>query len=512
LIRQRGDIVDMTKRVLVAGFQHETNTFGATRASFRDFEVADSWPGLLEGIEVFSGLEGTSLPLAGFIRAAEEREDIELIPILWCAAEPSAQVTDDAYEEILGRILDGIASHVSLDGIYLDLHGAMVTMSFDDGEGECLARIRQLVGPEIPLVISLDSHANVTQAMVRHASAMTMFRSYPHLDMAETGARAFHVLQYLMDGGQVFPSFHQSPYLIPLHAQYTGIDPLKRIYNSVKSVGPAPQTWAELSTGFPAADIHDAGPSILVYASSKEEAAAISSRLLNELEGAEPSFDISLIDPATAVQRAMEINAQENRPVLIADVQDNPGAGGTSDTTGILQALVNAEAKGVILGMLNDPDVAREAHVQGVGSIFQTSLGGKAGPNPQPFETYVEVLGLSDGKFAFTGEMYAGSVAEAGLSALIRVAHINGDIRIVLSSTRCQCLDQAIFTQFGVRPEEASIIVVKSTVHFRADFDALSTTVLNTKAPGLMPCELEQVPYRKLRKGVRLSPLGRVRG
>ncbi|NDA07791.1 MAG: M81 family peptidase [Alphaproteobacteria bacterium] len=491
MIRQRGDIVDMTKRVLVAGFQHETNTFGATRASFRDFEVADSWPGLLEGIEVFSGLEGTSLPLAGFIRAAEEREDIELIPILWCAAEPSAQVTDDAYEEILGRILDGIASHESLDGIYLDLHGAMVTMSFDDGEGECLARIRQLVGPDIPLVISLDSHANVTQAMVRHASAMTMFRSYPHLDMAETGARAFHVLQYLMDGGQVFPSFHQSPYLIPLHAQYTGIDPLKRIYDSVRSVGPAPQTWAELSTGFPAADIHDAGPSILVYASSKEEAAAISSRLLNELEGAEPSFDISLIE----LHRG-----------------DAPGAGGTSDTTGILQALVNAEAKGVILGMLNDPDVAREAHVQGVGSIFQTSLGGKAGPNPQPFDTYVEVLGLSDGKFAFTGEMYAGSVAEAGLSALIRVAHINGDIRIVLSSTRCQCLDQAIFTHIGVRPEEASIIVVKSTVHFRADFDALSTTVLNTKAPGLMPCELEQVPYRKLRKGVRLSPLGRVRG
>ena len=500
----------MPKRVLVAGFQHETNTFGATRADLGEFNTADSWPGLLKGKEVFTGLEGTSLPLAGFIREARKDENVELIPTLWCAAEPSAQVTDEAYEEITGQILHGITYNGDLDGIYLDLHGAMVTMSFDDGEGECLARIRQLVGPELPLVISLDSHANVTGKMVRHASAITMYRSYPHLDMADTGGRAFAVLQYLMEGGRVFPAFRQSPYLIPLHAQYTGTDPLKSIYETVRSVGPAPQRWAELSTGFPAADIHDAGPSVLAYAPSEDDAAAIASRLLQDLEDAEMNFDTSLSDPTTAVKRAIDISTRENRTVILADVQDNPGAGSTSDTTGILEALVDAGAGNVILGMLNDPDVAGEAHRRGVGAIFRTSLGGKAGPDAKPFDAFVEVLALSDGRFAFTGEMYAGGMAEAGPSALIRIAHIKGDIRIVLSSTRCQCLDQAIFTHIGVRPEEASIIVVKSTVHFRADFDALTTTVLNTKAPGLTPCELEHVPYRKLRKGVRLGPSGRI--
>ena len=500
----------MPKRVLVAGFQHETNTFGATGADLGEFNTADSWPGLLKGKEVFTGLEGTSLPLAGFIREARKDENVELIPTLWCAAEPSAQVTDEAYEEITGQILHGITYNGDLDGIYLDLHGAMVTMSFDDGEGECLARIRQLVGPELPLVISLDSHANVTGKMVRHASAITMYRSYPHLDMADTGGRAFAVLQYLMEGGRVFPAFRQSPYLIPLHAQYTGTDPLKSIYETVRSVGPAPQRWAELSTGFPAADIHDAGPSVLAYAPSEDDAAAIASRLLQDLEDAEMNFDTSLSDPTTAVKRAIDISTRENRTVILADVQDNPGAGSTSDTTGILEALVDAGAGNVILGMLNDPDVAGEAHRRGVGAIFRTSLGGKAGPDAKPFDAFVEVLALSDGRFAFTGEMYAGGMAEAGPSALIRIAHIKGDIRIVLSSTRCQCLDQAIFTHIGVRPEEASIIVVKSTVHFRADFDALTTTVLNTKAPGLTPCELEHVPYRKLRKGVRLGPSGRI--
>jgi len=500
----------MSKRILVAGFQHETNTFGATRADISDFNKADSWPGLLKGTEVFTGLEGTSLPLAGFIREARKAENIELIPILWCAAEPSAQVTDETYEDIMGQILHGIASHYAVDGIYLDLHGAMVTMSFDDGEGECLARIREMAGPELPVVISLDSHANVTEKMVRHASAITMYRSYPHLDMAETGGRAFDVLHYLMNGGFVFPAFRQSPYLIPLHAQYTGRDPLKRIYETVRSVGPAPQTWAELSTGFPAADIYDAGPSVLAYATTEQEAAMIADHLFKDLEDAEPQLDVSLFDPADAVETAIKINTREKTPVILADVQDNPGAGSTSDTTGILEALVDADASNVILGMLNDPDVAGEAHKRGVGAIFHTSLGGKAGPDAKPFDAFVEVLALSDGRFAFTGEMYAGGMAEAGPSALIRIAHIKGDIRIVLSSTRCQCLDQAIFTHIGVRPEDASIIVVKSTVHFRADFDSLPATVINVKAPGLTPCELEHVPYRKLRKGIRLGPLGRI--
>ncbi|XDZ66146.1 M81 family metallopeptidase [Alphaproteobacteria bacterium LSUCC0684] len=500
----------MPKRVLVAGFQHETNTFGATTAKLSDFEMADSWPGLLEGPEVFSGLEGTSLPLAGFMRAARKINNYELIPILWCAAEPSAHVTDEAYEDITGRILDGIAKTHGLDGIYLDLHGAMVTMSHDDGEGELLGRIRDLTGPELPLVISLDSHANVTEKMVKHACAITMYRSYPHLDMAETGNRAFEVLGYLMDGGRVFPAFRQSSYLIPLHAQYTGADPLRTIYDKVKTMSSPPQSWAELATGFPAADIHDAGPSILAYATTEQEAAMIANHLFKDLEDAEPQLDVSLFNPADAVETAIKINTREKTPVILADVQDNPGAGSTSDTTGILEALVDAEAQGVILGMLNDPEVALQAHEKGVGAVFRTALGGKAGPLAKQFETYVEVLALSDGRFAFTGEMYAGSVAEAGPSALLRIAETKADVRVVVSSTRCQCLDQAIFTHIGVRPEEASIIVVKSTVHFRADFDAVSTIVLNTKAPGLTPCELESIPFRKLRKGVRLGPLGRM--
>jgi len=499
----------MPKRVLVAGFQHETNTFGATRAGLHDFEMADSWPGLLKGADVFSGLDGTSLPLAGFIRAAANAEDIELIPALWCAAEPSAQVTDDAYETITGQILREIASQDQLDGIYLDLHGAMVTMSHDDGEGELLARVRDLTGPDLPLAISLDSHANITDQMVCHASAITVYRSYPHLDMAETGGRAFAALQHLLQGGRLMAAYRQSPYLIPLHVQYTGTAPLNQFYADVAAIGPAPFCWAECATGFPAADIHDAGPSILAYAGTHEEAAAIADRLLHHFEEIEPKFDNVLLDPDLAVEQALKISQDLKKPVILADVEDNPGAGGTSDTTGILKALIKAGAEGVIVGMLNDPEVAAMAHEKGVGAVFETALGGKVGPGAQPLHTRVEILALSDGCFAFTGEMYRGSIAETGPSALIRITENEADIRVVISSLRCQCLDQAIFTHIGVEPARAAIIIVKSTVHFRADFDAISTIVLNTKAEGLMPAALETVPFRKLRRGVRLSPMGR---
>ena len=156
-------------RIAIAGFQHETNVFGATPADMTAFEIADSFPAFLRGAAVLSGTEGSTLPIAGFARAAAGDSSIELHPVLWCSAEPSAQVTDDAYQAISTEILDGIRDAGAIDGIYLDLHGAMVTDGLEDGEGQLLALVRQQVGPDMPLVASLDMHANITPQMVANA-------------------------------------------------------------------------------------------------------------------------------------------------------------------------------------------------------------------------------------------------------------------------------------------------------------------------------------------------------
>lgn len=488
-------------RIAVAGFQHETNTFGATKAGYTEFVEADAWPGLLEGKAVLEGTAGHNLPIGGFVEAASAVQGIELVPLLWCAAEPSAHVTNDAFDRISGMILDGLKTAGPLDGLYLDLHGAMVTESHEDGEGELLARIRRVVGPDLPIAISLDFHANLTEAFVDHASALTIFRSYPHIDMAATGARAFRLLQRLLSGEALHTAFRQAPFLVPLTAQYTGAEPCAGLYHLLEEP-PAGVISADIAMGFPAADIFDAGPSVVAYGESPAAAEAEADRLMDALEAAEAAFDPQLVPAQEAVQRAMAFNG--GKPVVLADVQDNPGAGATSDTTGLLAALISGNAQGALLGMLDDQAVAEMAYAVGLNGTFKADLGGKSGlPGLGPFEGRFQVEALSDGHFPFTGDMYHGSIAEIGPTALLQVLDVGADVRVAISSKRCQCLDQAVFSHLGIEPAKQRILAVKSTVHFRADFEPIAGRILYAEAPGANPCRLETVDYKRLRPGVR---------
>ena len=203
------------KRIAIGGWQHETNTFAPFDTDYAAFEMADGWPALVEGPPMIEAVAGINMPIEGFIQAA--KRGAELVPTLWTSAEPGGYVTDDAFERIAQRLCNGIKAAGELDGVYLDLHGAMVTRGYHDAEGEILARVRALIGPRIPLVASLDFHANVSERMVSAADALTIYRTYPHIDMAETGARAAEVLMQLMRGVAAFKAYRQGEYLVPLH-------------------------------------------------------------------------------------------------------------------------------------------------------------------------------------------------------------------------------------------------------------------------------------------------------
>jgi len=184
-------------RIAVGGFQHETNTFAPQRATWADFERADAWPGFIRGPELIEAVEGYNIPIAGAVEALQSLGH-ELVPLCWCSAPPSSYVERDAYEKVAAAMLEDLAAAGPLDGIYLDLHGAMVAEHYEDGEGELLRRIRDVVGTQIPIVTSLDYHTNLTPEMVRYASAMIGYRTYPHIDMAETGDRAARLLDRLL--------------------------------------------------------------------------------------------------------------------------------------------------------------------------------------------------------------------------------------------------------------------------------------------------------------------------
>jgi microcystin degradation protein MlrC len=180
-------------RIAVGGFQHETNTFAPLKATWADFERADAWPPFVRGPQLIDAVEGFNIPVAGAV-AALQALGHELVTLCWCSAPPSAYVERDAYEKVAGWIVEDLEAQGPVDGVYLDLHGAMVAEHHEDGEGELMRRVRAAVGERIPLVASLDYHANMTPEMVRHASAMIGYRTYPHIDMAETGGRAARLL------------------------------------------------------------------------------------------------------------------------------------------------------------------------------------------------------------------------------------------------------------------------------------------------------------------------------
>ena len=489
-------------RIAIAGFQHETNSFAPSSATLREFEMADSWPAMMRGSEVIEGTRGMNLPVAGFVEAAKSEGNVRLVPILWCSAEPSGPVTDVAFETISGEMLKAIREAGPLDGLYLDLHGAMITQGLLDGEGELLARLRSMKGPDWPIVVSLDLHANVSPAMVRLADCICIFRTYPHIDMSLTGARSFRALNTILTTGKrPARAFRQAPFMVPLHAQHTGADPARALYKKMGSFDRTPGTRAELAMGFTAGDTPDTCVSLVVYSETSVSANRIADEILEDLVSCEGSFDTRLLSAADAVEAAMSLDAA--RPVVIADVQDNPGAGGSSDTTGILKELIAKGAKGVLAGLLYDPDAAARAHSAGAGSVLPIRLGGHSGVvGDDPIDARFQVVRLGDGTCAYTGEMYGGGVATLGPTAVLSPMDTDAEIQIVVTSIRNQCLDLAHFTHLGLDPCAASIIVVKSTAHFRADFEPIAEKVLLASSPGHFPCNLSSVTYRNLRKGV----------
>jgi microcystin degradation protein MlrC len=496
-------------RIAIGGFQHETNTFAPSKADYAAFEAGGGWPGVQYGDALFAAVEGANIPAAGAIQALRTQGH-GLVGTAWAAASPSAQVTTEAFERIAGELIARLKASLPLDGVYLDLHGAMVCEAHDDGEGELLRRVRESVGPRVPVVASLDLHANVTRAMVAHADALVAYRTYPHVDMADTGARAAHLLERMLRSGtRLAGAFHALDFLTGLPSQCSFIEPCKGIYAYLEKVERDTQTVLSFTPGFPMADFAECGMAVFGYAEDGKTVAAAVERLRQAVAASEKDFVMELHAPPEAVRRARKLGLP-GAPVVLADTQDNPGAGGNGDTTGLLKTLIEQNASDAVLGMLIDPVSAQRAHEAGQNSTVSFALGGKSaipGDGPLAGEFTVERLG--DGRFTCTGPMFKGFRMTLGPMALLRSRAAPG-VRLVLASRKCQAADQEMFRHVGIETRRERIVALKSSVHFRADFGPLAREVLVVKAPGPALADPTEFRWTKLRKGVRLRPLGPV--
>ena len=326
--------------------------------------------------------------------------------------------------------------------------------------------------------------------------------------MAETGRAAARHLALLLRSKQKFAkAFRQLPFLIPISWQCTSDQPTKGIYQKLAALQGEAVPTLSFAPGFPAADFAHCGPSVFAYGRTQADADAAADNIAALVESHEDDFDGLIYTPDDGVRLAMELAKTASKPIIIADTQDNPGAGGDSDTTGMLRALVRNNASKAAIGVIYDPQSAKTAHAAGVGATVTIALGGKSGiPGDAPYQETFIVEQLSDGRFVAPGPYYGGRDMDMGPSAALRI----GDIRVVVSSHKAQLADQAMYRYVGIEPTEQAILVNKSSVHFRADFEPIAEKLLICAAPGAMPADTAELPWTRLRPGIRTRPNGPV--
>ena len=489
-------------RIAIGGWQHETNTFATIRAEYQAFVSADEWPALQQGDSLVNGVREVHLPITGAIQALEERGH-QIVPLLWCSATPCSYVTEDAFERISDRLIELLEQSLPVDGIYLDLHGAMVCEHLEDGEGEILSRVRSRVGLDVPIFVSLDLHANVTSKMVENATVLDIFRTYPHIDMGETGYR---VTRYLCDHidnhAEIHRSYAQIDFLIPLNTGCTLIEPCQSIYGEMTNLLSESVSSISFACGFHLSDIYDVGPAVVAYGKDKKQVNQAVRTLVSRISASKRNFHEKIWPAEEGVAEAKRCLERLGKTIVMADTQDNPGGGGAGDTIGVLKAMIKYNLKHAAFGVINDEQVAAAAHTAGIGRAIDIDLGGKAGIEGQ--ETLAgkaTVLNLSDGQFIATGPMYKGAHMELGATTLLDIS----GIKVVVCSRAVQTADQAHFRHLGVEPSSFDFVAVKSSVHFRNDYQQMASRILILSSPGEVYADPSRLTYNNVRPSVELT-------
>ncbi|HRA31411.1 MAG TPA: M81 family metallopeptidase [Thermomicrobiales bacterium] len=488
-------------RVAIGGISHETNTFSSIQTTLTDFQRR----ALARGRTIIETSRGAGTALGGMVDTSLALR-WDLVPTLFASATPSGRIRRGAFESLANELVGGIAAAAGepagLAGVLLALHGAMVAEALDDADGEILRRVRRAVGPDVPIAVVLDSHANMTPQMVEHADILLAYETYPHIDTYARGSQAVRLLEQRLLG-EILPThaLRQIPLLTPLTTQWTaGPTPMRdlallaeqaRHERSVLSIA--------LASGFPYSDIHDAGMAVLVTTDGDPAAAnAIADRLAAACWERRSLFESDLTPVDAAVSLAM---AAERGPVVLADVADNPGGGASGDGTTILAALLAARAESAVVAMIADPETVRQAELIGAGNRGRLRLGGKTDHLHGPtLELDARVRWTGDLTFVNRGPMGTGTTTRLGSSAVIEVG--DPPVEVIVATNRVQALDPELLRAAGIEPESRRVIVLKSSVHFRAAFGPLAAGIIEVDGPGLSSPDLLSFPYRRVRRPI----------
>ena len=489
-------------KLVIAQMKHETNTYSPVPTPLARFAVGGGEPP--EGDAARAAYIGTGSAIGAFIELAEEVGAEYTIPIA-AAAWPSGPVHDAAFEHIAARICDAVAA--GCDGVLLDLHGAMVTQSHDDGEGELLRRVRA-IAPEVPIGVALDMHANLYDDCARRATVIAGYQTYPHIDMHETGQRAGRALLAQL-AGRARPTlaWGRKPMLPHVMRQGTDDSPNRELQLRCREMENDGALCASVFVGFPNADIEYAGLSAVVVTDGD---AALARRWCDDLlemawaERAQFVYEVETL--AASMARAQALAATKpaaSGPVVLLDHSDNCASGGTMDTMTVLGAMLEAGLDDAAAFAVFDPGAVAKMQAAGTGANVTLDLGGKLdmpalGLEGRPLALSGRVKRLVDGKYRNEGPMARGEAGDLGPSAVLDT----GRIEIAVISRHTEPYDMGSFRALGLEPGKKRYLMLKSRVHWRAGLGPLAQAVVECAGTGVCTSDYAGLRFERLRRPV----------
>jgi microcystin degradation protein MlrC len=489
----------VSRRILIAGFKHETHTFSRMPADLEAYRAR----ALYHGDEVASALRGTASEIAGFLDACDAY-GWQPVNAVYADATPSGPVTREAFDHVLGCILDAARTMGPVDGLLLCLHGAMVCEHADDGEGALLGAIREGLGRELPIVATHDLHANVSDVTAELLDALVSYRTYPHVDQYDVAREAAALLHDALEG-------YAAPRVaVARGAMLTGVDhgrtttpgPMTELLERARETVAADPGILSISVnaGFTMADTADSGPNVVAVTDGEHPGiGTVLEGFVDAMWASRHRETVVTLDVAEMVARIAAAGA-DGGPVVVADFADNPGGGGYGDSTGVLRALVEANVSGVVAAAFFDPETAAAAHAAGVGATLDVELGGKTDPAlGAPLPMRATVRALTDGRFRLSGPMMRGQPVDMGPTAVIEAC----GVEVVVGSHRFQNYDRMYFEHAGIDPAERHVVVVKSAQHFRAAYAPIAREILVVDSGGgLTTGDLDAFTFRKVRRPI----------
>jgi microcystin degradation protein MlrC len=490
-------------RIAVLGFAIECNRFSPITTA-ADFEQDVDIRGNRIVSEARSSASITMPDLPGFFSEMDRTGEWTPVPLRVSLAQPGGPVEESFFKGFLSEIEAGLKAALPLDAVFISAHGAALAEGTDDPDGDLFEVVRRCVGPDIPVVAVFDLHANVSHKMIDNLSVFVGYLENPHTDIHERGVEAARHMRECLTGARTAITMVKVPLVPPQISLLTAKGPYADLirYGQTKVGGDILNV--SVMAGFAYSDSPKNGLTAVVTArnANRKAAAKLSLKIAKRAWDMKERFKRAMMSLGDAVQLSASVGRDRRRkPIILADVADNPGGGGRGNTTYLLRALKSAGAQQVIFGVFNDAAVAAKAHALGEGAIFTASFNSQEHQEfSLPFDCEAKVIKLSDGQYVGRRGVLKDVSADMGPSALLDL----GGIQLVVISNRCQCMDPRQFEMFGLDIAQARVVVVKSRGHFRAGFDEFFSPgqVFEVDCPGLTSPILANFTWTKLPRPV----------